>query len=534
LIPRLIHRIWFGSNPMPSEYEDWWKGWQRQLPHYEFVTWTDRDIHKLKSAELIRQAKSMAQRADIARYEIMSEFGGTYLDCDFMPLNYYDFSAQDSDLVICHESEVPEVNCSNGFYSIRKGHPLMRVAMELVQHAEGRSTEVIGQTGPGFFGRLVRSVQHKRLPAKSFYPYYFNEPFSNIYSRDLSESYGAHVWMNSWFNDDLRLRKINSMLVNGSLSELDRLWNGMSPQLQEQATNFPQMIARMRDSRRAMMDMVIGTPLLSLVKAKPMLEFELFKACMSLFGQFPNAMVWQIGCGDGIACDSLRPALINFDPPAMLIDANPMLCEEAKANYANNKNLQVINLAVGASIDDGSDAGKGMTYLYTMEPKLLREIGGTDEQLGMSSRYSDRRTDLGNACLNDVAKAVVVHSMRLVTVPLVDFRGLLALAGGRGPDVLVIDIAGVDDELVIAALEAGFQPLILCFSHRHVPEAKMEAVKERFGALYELFEFERYTIAYRNDFLINYCTELFVEHGLPTIFERVMKVVAGTGEKKGV
>lgn len=527
VIPKVIHRIWFGSNPMPVEYEEWWKGWQRQLPNYEFITWDDRHIRQLTSAPLILQADSMAKRADIARYEIMHEFGGTYLDCDFMPVNYFDFVAQGSDLVICHESEVPEINCSNGFFSIRRGHPLMQLAMDLVASGDARSPEVIGATGPGFFGRLVRPVKHKRMPSRAFYPYYFNEPFSAIYGRDLSQSYGIHVWMNSWFNDDLRLRKINSMIVEGSLAEVERLWKGMGPQLQEVAGNIPTLISQLRQARTSMMEMAINSTLISQVERKAMPEFDLFQACHVLFSKEPGAVVWQIGAGDGIACDPLRPVLVNFDPPALLVEANPSLSEELKVNYANNRNLHVVSLAVGPSANDGGDAGPGQTHLYALHPKILRAIGGTDAHVGMTSRYSDSRTDLGVACQDEVTKGMLLRCMQLITVPLVDFAGLMTIANGNQPDVLVIDIAGVEDELVIAALDAGLLPRILRFNTRHMSQEALDRVLQRLHEPYELFAFEGYSMAFRNDFLINYCFELFVEHGRPTLFGKAMKIIAG-------
>ncbi|HVI51612.1 MAG TPA: glycosyltransferase [Candidatus Sulfotelmatobacter sp.] len=518
MIPKIIHRIWFGPNAIPAQYEEWWQGWQRQLPSYEFITWTDRHIGELASAPLIMQADSMAKRADIARYEIMHKFGGTYLDCDFMPLNYFDFSAEQAELVICHESEVPEVNCSNGFYSIVKGHPMMLVAMEMVEESNSTAKEVIAATGPGFFGRLIRTVKHKRMPSRSFYPYIFNEPFSDIYTRNLDNTYGIHVWHNSWFNDDLRLRKINSMILKGSLFEIERLWREMGA-LQEKAQHVPAVIATMRRARESMIELAMTTILTSQIDRTPRPEFELFKACHYHYGQNPKALVWQIGAGNGVAEDPLRPVLVNFDPPALLVEANPYLAAELQANYANNRNCRIINTAVGAQA--------GRAHLYCLNPNQLRQAGGTDEQLNMSSRFSDGRTSLGQACTEDFTKHTLLKSMELADVPVVDFDMLLSMSGGQEPEVLVINIGGTEDELVNAAFDRGLQPKILRFNTRFMPEEALEALRRRFHGEYELFAFDGYHMAYRNDFLINYCSELFVEHGLPTMFAKSMGIIAG-------
>jgi len=516
VIPKIIHRIWFGSHPIPPQYEAWWQGWQRQLPNYEFMTWNDRHIGQLASAPLILGADSMAKRADIARYEIMHEYGGTYLDCDFMPLNHFDFAAQDEDFVVCHESEVPEVNCSNGFYSIRQHHPVMKRAIELVGVSDSRAEEVISATGPGFFGRLIRTVRHKKMPSRAFYPYIFNEPFSDIFTRDLDRTYGIHVWHNSWFNDELRLRKINSMVLKGSLFEIERLWREMGP-LQEQAPHVPVVLASMRKAREAMLDTAMTTILTSTVDRTARPEFELLKGAYYFYSQTPNALVWQIGAGNGLAEDPLRPIMINFDPPAVLVEANPHLSAELEVNYANNRNCRVINAAVGTQA--------GRTDLYAIHPAALREAGGTDRQLNMSSRFSDARTELGVACMDEFTKHSLLKNMQLVDVPMIDFGMLLSVSGGIPPEVLVINTGGVEDELVGAALQMGLRPRIWRINTRHMPEPALEKMREQLYDDYEVFAFEDYLMAYRNDFLINYCSELFIEHGLPTMFSEAMQVL---------
>lgn len=518
MIPKVIHRIWFGSNPIPAQYEEWWQGWQRQLPSYEFMTWTDRHIPELVSAPVIMQADSMAKRADIARYEIMHSFGGTYLDCDFMPLNYFDFAAQDAELVICHESEVPEINCSNGFYSIVKGHGMMRVAMEMVEQSNNNAAEVIAATGPGFFGRLIRTVKHKRMPSRAFYPYIFNEAFSQVYTRNLDNTYGIHVWHNSWFSDDLRLRKINSMILSGSLYEIERLWQGMGA-LQEQAPHVPAVIGNMRLARQAMIELGMTSILASQADRSPRPEFELFKTCHYHYSRNPKALLWQIGAGDGIAEDPLRPVLVNFDPPTLLVEVNPYLTTSLQANYANNRNCRIINAAMGAQA--------GRAQFYCINPVSLRKGGGTDAQMNMSSRYSDGRTALGNACVDDFTKNSLLKSLELADVPVVDCDMLLSISNGVEPEIVVINIGGAEEELVNAILNRGLRPKILRFNSLHMPEEILEPLLKRFLGEYEVFAFDGYHMAYRNDFLINYCSELFVEHGLPTMFEKSMGIVAG-------
>ena len=106
MIPKLIHRIWFGQNPIAPAYENYWLAWQRQHPDYTFKTWRDSDIDKsFRTQRKIAEAEGMARKADIARYEILHKHGGIYLDCDVMPYDYLDWQKLKSDLVVCNEAD---------------------------------------------------------------------------------------------------------------------------------------------------------------------------------------------------------------------------------------------------------------------------------------------------------------------------------------------------------------------------------------------------------------------------------------------
>lgn len=86
-----FHRIWFGDKKIPHAYEAFWQAWQRQHPSCEFITWTDKDLEKLTiSHEKLKSFSSPVSRADLARYEILYQHGGIYIDCDMMPYNHMD------------------------------------------------------------------------------------------------------------------------------------------------------------------------------------------------------------------------------------------------------------------------------------------------------------------------------------------------------------------------------------------------------------------------------------------------------------
>jgi len=87
-VPRIIHQIWVGSNPVPTGTQAWE---QHARAHgYEYKLWLESDLQDLgilnHPSFVYMQAKGDFPGAvDVARYIILHQFGGIYLDCDWYP-----------------------------------------------------------------------------------------------------------------------------------------------------------------------------------------------------------------------------------------------------------------------------------------------------------------------------------------------------------------------------------------------------------------------------------------------------------------
>jgi inositol phosphorylceramide mannosyltransferase catalytic subunit len=82
LIPKLFHWIWFGPRPLPEQYRCWIEGWLELHPGWEHFLWTDANRPTFINEVQFQAADSFAQKADIARYEIVYLYGGVYVDTD--------------------------------------------------------------------------------------------------------------------------------------------------------------------------------------------------------------------------------------------------------------------------------------------------------------------------------------------------------------------------------------------------------------------------------------------------------------------
>jgi mannosyltransferase OCH1-like enzyme len=84
VIPKKIHYCWFGGNPLPEIVVKCINSWLKFLPDYEFIRWDEDnyDVYKNTFITDAYLAKKYAFVSDYARFDILSQYGGIYLDTD--------------------------------------------------------------------------------------------------------------------------------------------------------------------------------------------------------------------------------------------------------------------------------------------------------------------------------------------------------------------------------------------------------------------------------------------------------------------
>lgn len=84
MIPKKIHYIWFGGSPLPPLAQRCMASWKRYMPGYEIVRW-DESNFDIDCCDYVREAisvKKWAFASDYARFKILYDHGGIYLDTD--------------------------------------------------------------------------------------------------------------------------------------------------------------------------------------------------------------------------------------------------------------------------------------------------------------------------------------------------------------------------------------------------------------------------------------------------------------------
>jgi len=84
MIPKVIHFIWFGRNPLPELVGHCLESWKKYCPDYEIIEWNE-DNFDICSCEYVKEAyeaKKWAFVSDYARLKVLCEYGGIYMDTD--------------------------------------------------------------------------------------------------------------------------------------------------------------------------------------------------------------------------------------------------------------------------------------------------------------------------------------------------------------------------------------------------------------------------------------------------------------------
>ena len=96
MIPRILH-AWWGGPELPAEGRSHLAAWQEMHPEWELKLWTPETTPRLRHQDLYDNPAKYSPksniwqwRSDLARYEILLDEGGVYIDCDLRPLRPID------------------------------------------------------------------------------------------------------------------------------------------------------------------------------------------------------------------------------------------------------------------------------------------------------------------------------------------------------------------------------------------------------------------------------------------------------------
>lgn len=84
MIPKIIHYVWVGGNPLTPLAEKCIESWKKFCPDYEIKRWDESnfDISQNVFCKEAYESKKWAFVSDYIRLKVLYEFGGIYMDTD--------------------------------------------------------------------------------------------------------------------------------------------------------------------------------------------------------------------------------------------------------------------------------------------------------------------------------------------------------------------------------------------------------------------------------------------------------------------
>ncbi|HEX2384846.1 MAG TPA: glycosyltransferase [Acidimicrobiales bacterium] len=197
----MIIRVWLGPEP-PRRVVELEAAWRELNPGWLVHTWREWELPALRNQLWFDAATHPAQRADIARLELLHRFGGVYVDTDFVPLRPIEDLIADTDFFIASEDGQW---LSTGIVGARSRHPFLTMLIDgigdsILSQPGAPPNE---QTGPKYV--TARRLDYERdpstppisiFPPALFYPYHFSEPERR--GGPFPDAYAVHEWSMSW------------------------------------------------------------------------------------------------------------------------------------------------------------------------------------------------------------------------------------------------------------------------------------------------------------------------------------------------
>lgn len=93
MIPKIIHYCWLGGNSLPELEQRCLASWHEHMPDWEYKCWNEETFDISSAPLYVRQAyesKKYAFVSDYVRLWALEQYGGLYMDVDFMVYRPFD------------------------------------------------------------------------------------------------------------------------------------------------------------------------------------------------------------------------------------------------------------------------------------------------------------------------------------------------------------------------------------------------------------------------------------------------------------
>lgn len=216
-IPKIIHQIWVGPNPLPPHHKKWIASWKKLHPEWEHRLWDDDQIISQlpeKGLRFFRESQTYAGKADAARVWLLHKFGGVYVDTDFQCLKPIDellHGCRAFTAIARYDGGI-----MNGLFGSVPNHPFL--AAVKAQYEDHFNPNKPNETGPLLFTKVVQDERRddvRIFERDIFMPVTWKDRhrLESEKPSDWQHSYAVHHFAESWVHqgDEAREPGLSSM-----------------------------------------------------------------------------------------------------------------------------------------------------------------------------------------------------------------------------------------------------------------------------------------------------------------------------------
>jgi GT2 family glycosyltransferase len=185
-VPKILHQIWIGSNPAPTNLM---KTWKDKHPDFEYILWTEQEIIRrklqLNCEKQINIMNEINGKADIIRWEILYEYGGYFVDADSICIEPFDDFFENKTAFASYENENVRAGLiATGTMGFIPKHPLCRDIIDWIKNTEEannliQTTRAWYSVGPGLLTKMLDTGKYSDFtvyPSYTFLPIHFTGP----------------------------------------------------------------------------------------------------------------------------------------------------------------------------------------------------------------------------------------------------------------------------------------------------------------------------------------------------------------------
>ncbi|MBQ8431575.1 MAG: glycosyl transferase [Clostridia bacterium] len=213
-----IHYCWFGGNPLSDIIKKCIASWKKECPDYEIIEWNESnfDIHCCKYVEEAYNNKKWAFVSDYARFQILYENGGIYVDTDVELIRSisdlpHTFVGFESDKLVAsgliRGADIGDLICQKMMESYQADRFVLDDGTFNTRTVCARETELLREYGLKLNGTLQTVAGTTVFPTEYFCPKDFFTGALNI----TDNTYSIHHYDSSWYDEEdkytFRLRK---------------------------------------------------------------------------------------------------------------------------------------------------------------------------------------------------------------------------------------------------------------------------------------------------------------------------------------